>query len=213
MQQQSNGKQIIHTLLLDIGGVLLTNGWGHESRSLAVKNFGLDKAEMEARHAQVFPGYEVGDFTLDEYLDWTIFYQPRSFLKQDFIDFMFTQSKPIAGSIALFQSLKEEYGLKVFALSNEGRELNDYRIKAFELDRLFDGFVSSCYVHLRKPNTQMLQLACDIAYTAKEHCLYVDDRLFLAQFGQSFGLPTIQFNSVQETKLALNNFQFLNHNR
>jgi len=209
MQQQANEIPIIHTLLLDIGGVLLTNGWGHESRFLAVEHFGLDKAEMEARHAQVFPGYEVGDFTLDEYLDWTVFYQPRSFSKQDFIDFMFTQSKAIAGSIEMFTGIKAQYGLKVFALSNEGRELNDYRIKTFGLDNLFDGFVSSCYVRLRKPNTQILQLACDIAHTPKEHCLYVDDRVFLADFGRAFGLPTIQFNTLEETRMALSNFQFL----
>ena len=28
----------ITTLFLDIGGVLLTDGWGHESRKLAAKN-------------------------------------------------------------------------------------------------------------------------------------------------------------------------------
>jgi putative hydrolase of the HAD superfamily len=29
-------------LFFDIGGVLLTNGWGHESRKAAAKKFGID---------------------------------------------------------------------------------------------------------------------------------------------------------------------------
>jgi hypothetical protein len=40
----------ITTFLLDIGGVLLTNGWGHESRNLAAEKFNLDIPEMEVRH-------------------------------------------------------------------------------------------------------------------------------------------------------------------
>ncbi|MEO6833961.1 MAG: HAD family hydrolase [Chitinophagaceae bacterium] len=201
----------IRTLFLDIGGVLLSNGWAHESRYLAVDRFGLDKAEMEERHAQVFPGYEIGNITLEEYLDWTVFYESRAFSKEDFTAFMFAQSKSIAGSVDFFKKLKQQNGLKVFALSNEGRELNEYRIKTFNLDTLFDGYISSCYVHLRKPNVKMLHMACDVSHSDKAHCLYVDDRSFLVDFARAAGIPSIQFksveamkNSVKELPLSLN---------
>lgn len=193
----------IQTLLLDIGGVLLSNGWGHEARYAAVAKFGLDKEQMEERHAQVFPGYEIGNITLDEYLNWTVFYESRAFSREAFVAFMFAQSKPIAGSVAFFKKLKQDYGLKVFALSNEGRELNEYRIKTFGLDELFDGYISSCYVRLRKPNVGMLRMACDVAHTPKEHCLYVDDRSFLVEFAQAAGIRSLQFTSVDATEEAL----------
>ena len=44
----------ITTLFLDIGGVLLTNGWGHQSRALAAKVFDLNLDEMEDRHHLTF---------------------------------------------------------------------------------------------------------------------------------------------------------------
>jgi putative hydrolase of the HAD superfamily len=44
----------ITCLFVDIGGVLLTDGWGRESRKLAVAHFKLDAAEMEDRHAPAF---------------------------------------------------------------------------------------------------------------------------------------------------------------
>ena len=58
----------ITTLFLDVGGVLLTNGWGHQSRALAAKTFDLNLEEMEDRHHLTFDTYEVGKLTLEEYL-------------------------------------------------------------------------------------------------------------------------------------------------
>jgi hypothetical protein len=55
-------------LFVDLGGVLLTNGWDHTARKRAGKKFNLDYAEMEERHDQTFDTYEEGKLTLDEYL-------------------------------------------------------------------------------------------------------------------------------------------------
>ena len=40
-------EQSYKILFSDIGGVLLTNGWGHESREAAAKRFGIDYGEMD----------------------------------------------------------------------------------------------------------------------------------------------------------------------
>ena len=51
----------ITTLFLDIGGVLLTNGWDHQCpQTLAAKTFNLNLDEMEDRHHLTFDTYEVG---------------------------------------------------------------------------------------------------------------------------------------------------------
>ena len=39
----------ITCLFLDIGGVLLTDGWDHHARKRAATNFKLELAEMESR--------------------------------------------------------------------------------------------------------------------------------------------------------------------
>ena len=62
-------KSKITTLFLDIGGVLLSNGWGHDFRRQAAETFHLDMLEMEERHNLVFVTYEEGKITLDEYLN------------------------------------------------------------------------------------------------------------------------------------------------
>ncbi len=134
----------ITALFLDIGGVLLTNGWGHESRKLAAKVFGLDLNEMEDRHHLTFDTCEVGKLSLEEYLRWVVFYRKRPFTRGQFRKFMFAQSKPYPKMIELVRQLKAKHGLKIAVVSNEGRELNAHRIREFNLDGFVDFFVCSC---------------------------------------------------------------------
>ena len=81
-------------MFLDIGGVLLIDGWDHHTRKRAATNFKLELAEMEARHHLIFETYEEGKITLDEYLNQVVFYQERPFKRAQFRRFMFAQSKP-----------------------------------------------------------------------------------------------------------------------
>jgi putative hydrolase of the HAD superfamily len=60
---------------------------------------------------------------MDEYLDIAVFYEPRDFTKDEFQQFMFTQSKPYPEMIELIKRLKKRYGLKIIAVSNETKYL------------------------------------------------------------------------------------------
>ena len=126
----------IKTLFVDIGGVLLTNGWDHHARRCAVKHFKLDWVEMEQRHGLNFETHEQDKVTFKEYLDRVVFYEKRSFTRAEFRQFMFAQSKPLAGMIELICSLKAKYGLKIIVVSNESRELNAYRISTVQVGRI-----------------------------------------------------------------------------
>src|SRR5512143_3867317 len=110
----------ITTLFLDIGGVLLTNGWDSGIRKRASDKFGLDYEEMNERHHLTFDTYEEGKLSLDEYLDRVVFYQARSFSREEFKAFMYAQSQPFPEMIKLMSDLKAQYKLQVAAVSNEG---------------------------------------------------------------------------------------------
>jgi putative hydrolase of the HAD superfamily len=198
----------IKTLFLDIGGVLLTNGWGHESRALAAVKFGLDIKETEARHALAFETYELGRMTLNEYVKLVIFYEHRAFTEEIFKAFMFDQSAALTGVIDYFIELKRKHQLKVIAVSNEGRELNEYRIKHFRLDELFDAYISSCYVQLHKPDKNMLQMACDISHTPAGQALYIDDNRMLADIAFAFGCHTLHFQGLDTTRAFIDTCTF-----
>ena len=202
-------KKEIKTLFLDIGGVLLTNGWDRFARQKAVKKFNLDPDELSDRHGIFFETYESGKLTLKEYMDNVIFYQQRNFTEMDFKHFLFQQSTAIKGSFNYFMAIKKKYKLNILALSNEGRELNEYRVKTFKLDQLFDLFISSCYVHLRKPDKQIFQMACDISFTEPKHALFIDDRIIHVQIAGSLGINAIQFKNLSGIKKQMEVYGFI----
>jgi putative hydrolase of the HAD superfamily len=201
---------VITTLLLDIGGVLLTNGWDGPTRKLAAESFELDYTEMDKRHRLVFDTFETGKLTLDQYLQILVFYQPRPFTIEQFRDFMFAQSKPLPHMIDFLTKLKEQYHLKIGALSNEGRELAEYRNKQLGLTKFIDFFIVSGFVHLRKPDPDIYRLALDVGQALPEEVIYIDDRAILTEIGASLGLNVIHHTGYETTKAAL--FNILNTN-
>jgi putative hydrolase of the HAD superfamily len=193
----------IKTLFLDIGGVLLNNGWGHESRNKAIDHFKLDGEAFNKRHLLTFETYEEGNLTIQEYLQRIVFYERRSFSPDDFIEFMFRQSTAFKDTILFFRAIKERYHLQVIALSNEGRELNAYRLAAFQLTSLFDAYISSSFVHRRKPDLVMFRMALDIAQAVPEHSLYIDDTLLFVEVIRGLGVNAIHYQGLDEAKRQL----------
>src|ERR1700753_806844 len=99
----------VKALFLDIGGVMLTNGWDRRSREAAAKKFGLDLDELNDRHRMTFDTYEAGKLSLDEYLGRAVFYQQRSFTIDDFKKFMYDQSVAYPETIELIKGLKAKH--------------------------------------------------------------------------------------------------------
>ncbi|MHB8853294.1 MAG: HAD-IA family hydrolase [Ignavibacteriaceae bacterium] len=184
-------KNKIKYLFVDIGGVLLTDGWVRGYRKLASKKFDLNPDEMEKRHNQAFDTCELGKLNLEEYLSWVVFYEKRSFTPAQFRKFLFAQSKPYPQMIELVCKLKEKYGLKIVVVSNEARELNAYRIQKFKLDRFVDFFISSCYVHLRKPDTDIFRLALDTTQAQARQVVYIENTPMFVKIAEGLGIRSI----------------------
>jgi putative hydrolase of the HAD superfamily len=194
----------VTTLFVDVGGVLLTDGWDHRARRRAASAFKLEWAEMEDRHRLTFETYEDGKLTLEEYLDLVVFHRERPFTRAKFRRFMFEQSKPFPRMIDLVAHLKSVYGLKVVVVSNEARELNQYRVQKFKLDAFVDFFVSSCLVQMRKPDPDMFRLALEMAQVAPRQVAYIENTPMFVQIAEGLGIRSILHTDYGDTcaKLA-----------
>jgi putative hydrolase of the HAD superfamily len=192
----------IKALFLDIGGVLLTNGWDRQARRRAAELFNLDYQQIDERHHLTFDTYESGKLSLDDYLKRIVFYEKRSFSPLEFTRFIMEQSQPYPDMIALVSQLKQTYGLKLVAVNNEAREINAYRIRQFGLDSFIDAFVSSCYVHLRKPDVDIFRLALDVAQVEPEQVVYVDDRAMFVQVARTLGMNCLHHTAYETTVAA-----------
>ena len=196
----------ITTLFWDIGGVIMTNGWDHNSRHEAVAKFNLDEVDFRDRHDLSFPAFDAGNITMNEYLDRTLFYRPRPFSREDFIAFMRTQSKEYPGSRAILDSATKSGRYFIAAINNEPLELNNYRIENFDLRRNFQVFFSSCYVHSRKPEEQIFRLALAVTQRAPEECVFIDDRPLNLESPRKLGINTIHYQNPEQLRKDLTKF-------
>ena len=193
----------ITTLFVDIGGVLLTDGWSYEFRQLAVKKFNLISEKMEALHSQAFETLELGKITMQEYLKFVVFYEERHFTMERFMDFIFVRSESNPKLIELIRQLKKKYRLKIVAVSNEARELNAYRIQKFELNEFIDAFVSSCYVGLRKPDPDIFRLALNIAQVLPEQVVYIENTPMFVRVAEDLRINDICHTDYNSTRKQL----------
>lgn len=188
----------ITTLFFDIGGVCLSNGWDHEQRQQIATQFGFDYAAFDTRHRQVVDSLERGQFTLDEYLSWTLFYEQRSFSRESFVQAMFGLSTPIPDTLDLLRKLRASDRYLLATVNNESRELHEYRVEHFGLRSVFMAFFTSCYLGLIKPQPDHYRRALQIMQRTPDECVFVDDRPLNIEVAQILGMRTVLFTSAAQ---------------
>jgi putative hydrolase of the HAD superfamily len=188
----------IGAVFFDIGGVLLTNGWDQAERARVLAHFSVDRAEYEMRHEPANDAWERGLIPVEEFLDRTIFFEPRSFTAADFLERMKAESKELApglGALGVLRRLRASACLKLAALNNEAKELNEYRIERFQLGSGFSAFFSSCYLGLRKPEPEIFLVALDVFQQPPETTVFIDDRQANCDAAECVGMHGICFQN------------------
>ena len=193
----------ISAIFWDIGGVLLTNAWDHKQRKQALQQFQLDETEFEDRHEMLVSSFERGKINLAEYLERTVFYRPRPFTENAFRDYMFSLSQPYNDVLAVARSLATTGQCRLGTINNESRDLNEFRISKFGLRDIFDVFVSSCFVRLRKPEEAIYHLALEVTQMPPERCCFIDDRALNLDSAKRLGMSTIRMENAEQLRQDL----------
>jgi putative hydrolase of the HAD superfamily len=63
--------------------------------------------------------------------------------------------------------------------------------------------VVSCFVQSRKPETQIYQLALDMAQVDPKEVVYIDDQRLFVEVAESLGLHGIHHTGYASTRAAL----------
>lgn len=188
----------VRHIFFDIGGVLGTNGWDSTQRGAAIDHFALEREDFEVRHGEMVGPLESGEITLDEYLDVSVFHQPRDFSRDEFRSFMFSQSKPDPRTISIARAVASSGDHWVMTLNNESDALNRHRIDVFGLGDIFDAFLSSCWLGLRKPSRRFYHRALQIAQANPRESLFIDDRAHNITAAKALGFQVIHYTSADK---------------
>jgi putative hydrolase of the HAD superfamily len=189
----------VSTILWDVGGVLLTNGFDRQQRDAVIAHFGLDSADFERRHAEVDQAWEKDEIGVDEYLRHTVFFESRNFTPAEFLDVMRAQSTLLPDSgIGILHQLAASQQYVLATVNNENRALNEYRLKKFDLLDAFDAFFSSCYLGIRKPDRKIYQIALDVLQRDPERAVFIDDRSENVAAAASLGIHAIRYQGSEQ---------------
>ena len=77
--------------------------------------------------------------------------------------------------------------------------MNAHRIRKFKLDGFVDTFISSCFVHARKPDVEMFRLALDIAQAPACNVLYIENTPMFVQIAEGLGIRSILHTDYKST--------------
>jgi putative hydrolase of the HAD superfamily len=199
----------ITAIFFDIGAVLLSNGWTEVERHRVAAAFDLDFDEFDQRHYQVIDAFDYGHISLQTYLDWAVFYTPRSFTPQDFEREVQRIMTSIPETLQIAGELKASGRYFMATLNNEPREFNDYRIQHFGLPELFSAFFSSCYLGVRKPQLEVYRKALAISQRRPEESLFIDDSPPNIQAARDLGMEAILYVGASELRAELEKSRLL----
>ena len=191
------------TLFFDLGGVLLTNAWDTGARRKASEIFGLDYPEFQTRHEMLKTAFETGRLSLDAYIKKAVFHRERSFSPADFCKFMYEQSQPLGETLEWARGLTRSGNCRLFTLNNESRELHEYRVKTFQLDAIFRGFLTSCYLGFAKPDEDIYLAALGITSCDRSNAIFIDDRALNVEPAIALGLHAHHFQSLDGLRAYL----------
>jgi putative hydrolase of the HAD superfamily len=194
----------IRAIFWDVGGVLLSNAWDHNQRRQAMQKFQLDETEFEDRHEMLVSSFERGKINLADYLERTVFYRSRPFTIDEFRGFMFSLSQPYGEVLDLARSLAAQGNYFMATINNESSDLNEFRISQFGLRDIFDVFVSSCFVRLRKPEEAIYRVALQVTQMPPEGCCFIDDRALNLDSAKRLGMSTIRMQNAHQLREELN---------
>lgn len=191
----------IRAIFWDLGGVLLSNGWDREQRAVVAARFGLDPTDFAERHKLAAPELELGRMTLEEYMAQTVFFRPRTFTPVEFRAAMEAQSTAHPGALAVARDLARRH--RSYALNNEGRDLNEHRIRTFGLQEFLLGFFTSSALELMKPNPAMYRLGLQLAAVQPAEAVMIDDRRQNVEAARSVGMHAVQYAEAAQLRDAL----------
>ena len=187
---------MITTLFWDLGGVVLSNGWDTAMRKRGAKKFGLDWDDFQRRHKAIVPDFEIGRLTTAQYLDHTVFHTKRSFELSEIRNYIFEQSSLMNGTLDIVKALSATGRYLMATLNNESLELNEHRIRLFELRNWFDLFFSSSFLGVKKPDPLIYHKALVITGRQPAECVFIDDRKTNLEPATDLGMHVIHFRDA-----------------
>ena len=201
----------IDTIIFDLGGVLIDwnpfyvfNENYFESREQ--RNYFFEHVCTGEWNENQDAGYPIAKATeekLAEFPEW----------ENPIRDFYGRWEEMLGGAkhetVDIFRELKQNPGLKFYALTNWSAETFPVALQRFEFLHWFDGRLVSGEEKTRKPFPDFYQLLFNKFSINPSSAVFIDDNLRNIKAGEEHGMLSIHFKNADELKKKLTELKLL----
>lgn len=106
-------------------------------------------------------------------------------------------------TVELLKEIKESKKYKLYALTNWSAETFPWALANFEFLHWFEGIVVSGVEKSRKPFPEFYKILFDRYQINPAQAIFIDDNIKNVEGALKVGLPTIHFQSAEQTKKEL----------
>jgi 2-haloacid dehalogenase len=106
-------------------------------------------------------------------------------------------------TVALLKEIKESKKYKLYALTNWSAETFPWALANFEFLHWFEGIVVSGVEKSRKPFPEFYKILFDRYQINPAQAIFIDDNIKNVEGALKVGLPTIHFQSAEQTRKEL----------
>lgn len=189
---------MIKNIIFDVGGVLFDD----KNNNLKEKfNLSLEEAKeiTNITFGNNFKECMLGNKVVYEYMKEMKYKYRDIYEKIEYLldPKLYYETFPLKKDIynVLVDLYKKGYNL--YILSNNTKDSFEYVSKNIDIT-MFRGIVSSYEEHLIKPNLDIYKLLLDRYNLNKEETIFFDDSSKNVEAGNSLGIKSIEFNSIED---------------
>ena len=119
---------------------------------------------------------------------------------------MFAQSKPYPEMIELVRKAQGKVRLEDRRSQQRGEGNERVSDSEVQAERVCGSFISSCFVHFRKPDADIFRLALDIAQTPARQIVYIENTPMFVEIAEGLGIRSILHKDYRSTCAKLASF-------
>lgn len=192
---------MIKTIGFDLGGVYLTDALGKKGWESISQIFNIDNPREKSRkkYEEYMRLVNIGKMDVEILFKKLLpNYRDIEKIKQH----VKNSNKILYPEVGdLIRKLKHNY--QVVLMNNEGKEWNDFRIRKFHLEELFDKIFTSCIIGEKKPEKDYFKKVLNTLKIKSEELLFIDNTLENIESAKELGIQTIWFKNPAQLKREL----------